>query len=390
MTSNEEADRRTRSFADVVSPAQGEAELALPRVQLSDRSAPPPRDLGPLKLLPGVWTGDGTGWNMIALPFHGAPPAPAGFKFRVLMNQYSEELRFTFVDHDVPNRGLVRPDQCEPAPSQPDPSQPDPNGPDQFVVALDYQQKIAQKVAEDQPPSPGLAGAANLPIHHEPGMWLHPRNRTFSDDNIEGDVVTEVELDVARLASIPHGNSVLALGTSRICDGMPEIPPISGLALGRFEDVRTPGYDFRSDPYLKPYKHYIKHPFKGDKGNEAGFPGFSPADMNEILRYDNRHANIVRTTTLTVDSTRKDAGISNAPFAAREAEPVSMKSTFWIQELAETDEQGNPRLRLQYSQVVMLHFFRPREDGFPGRAVWPHISIATLTKAPAPVVLTPA
>jgi hypothetical protein len=28
----------------------------------------------------------------------------------------------------------------------------------------------------------------------------------------------------------------------------------------------------------------------------------------------------------------------------------------------------------------MLNFFRPREDGLPGRAQWPHISIATLEK----------
>jgi hypothetical protein len=384
MASNEQRDLRTRSFADVVTPSAAEAAPALPRTRVSDRSAPLPPDLGPLELLPGVWTGSGTGWNMIALPFEQAPPPPAGFKFRVLMNQFSEELRFTFVDHDIPNRGLTRPDD-----PPPDPSQPNQARWDQFVVALDYQQKIAQVKAEDQPPSPGLAGLPGLPIHHEPGMWLHPRNRRFKDDNIHEDVVTQVELDVARLASIPHGNSVLALGTSKISAGMPEIPPISGMPSGRFEDIRTPGYDFKSDPYLKPYKHYVNKPFKG-LDQRPGFPGFSPADMNEILRFENQGVTIVRTTTLTVDSTRKEAGISNAPFSAREAEPVSMKSTFWIQELAETDAHGNPKLRLQYSQVVMLHFFRPREDEFPGRAVWPHISIATLEKVPEDYSLSPA
>ena len=38
----------------------------------------------------------------------------------------------------------------------------------------------------------------------------------------------------------------------------------------------------------------------------------------------------------------------------------------------------------------MLHFFRPREDEFPERAVWPHISIATLTKEPFPYRLEEA
>jgi hypothetical protein len=32
--------------------------------------------------------------------------------------------------------------------------------------------------------------------------------------------------------------------------------------------------------------------------------------------------------------------------------------------------------------LVMLHFFHPRQDEFPGRTVWPHISIATLEKMP--------
>jgi len=372
MTTGNQTDSRTRKFAEVVPPQP--TLLA----QVSTRSAPSLPDLGPLEQLLGVWIGQGTGWNMIALPFQKAPAPPAGFKFRVLMNQYDEELRFTFVDDDVPNRGLTRPG--------------DPDS-DQFVVTLDYQQKIAQVAQEDRPDGNGLAGEAGLPIHHEPGLWLYDKNRRTEDDQIKGDVVSELELDVARLASIPHGNSVLALGKSERHDGMPEIPPVSGLPSGRFEDVSTPDYDFRSDPdpYLEPYKHYIETPFMGNVSNVTvpGFPGFSPADMNQILRFANQGVNIVRTTTLTVDTDRKSGGITNVPFSVREAEPVSMKSTFWIQELDEKDETGKSKLRLQYSQVVMLHFFHPREDEFPGRAVWPHISIATLEKVPADYQLVP-
>jgi hypothetical protein len=257
-----------------------------------------------------------------------------------------------------------------------------------MVVTLDYQQKIAQVVAEDRPDSGGLAGAPGLPIHHEPGLWLYEKNRRSKADHIKEDVVSEVELDVARLASIPHGNSVLALGRSERHNGMPPIPPVSGLPSGRFEDVSTPDYDFKSDPYLEPYKHYIDHPFMGNV-TVPGFPGFSPADMNAILRFANQGVKIVRTTTLTVDTNQKSGGISNVPFSVREAEPVSMKSTFWIQELAEDDGTGKPKMRLQYSQVVMLNFFHPREDEFPGRVVWPHISIATLQKMPADYTLVP-
>ena len=137
---------------------------------------------------------------MIALPFQNAPSSPAGFKFRVLMNQYDEELLFTFVDDDVPNRGLSRPG----APDF-----------DQFVVTLDYQQKIAQVEAEDRP----TAADSRAQRTADP-----PRTRLVAvreespakDDQIKEDEVTEVELDVARLASIPHGNSVLALGKSAV------------------------------------------------------------------------------------------------------------------------------------------------------------------------------
>lgn len=369
MANEDNNDRRTRKFAEVVPPQPAHLE------RLSNRSAPPPLELGPLEQLLGVWIGRGTGWNMIALPFHNAPASPAGFKFRVLMNQYDEELRFTFVDDDVPNRGLTRP------------GNPDF---DQFIVTLDYQQKIAQVDAEDRPDSKGLAGLPGLPIHHEPGLWLYEKNRRSKEDQIKDDEVTEVELDVARLASIPHGNSVLALGRSERHNGMPPIPPLSGLPSGRFEDVSTPDYDFKSDPYLEPYKHYIDDPFMGNVAGVPGFPGFSPVDMNQILRFANQGVDIVRTTTLTVDTDQKSGGIRNIPFSVREADPVSMKSKFWIQELNEKDETGKPKLRLQYSQVVMLHFFRPREDEFPGRNVWPHISIATLEKMPADYELVPA
>ena len=41
-----------------------------------------------------------------------------------------------------------------------------------------------------------------------------------------------------------------------------------------------------------------------------------------------------------------------------------MKSTFWIQELAEKDDSGSPKLRLQYSSYG-LRFFEAENQGFP-------------------------
>ena len=102
--------------------------------------------------------------------------------------------------------------------------------------------------------------------------------------------------------------------------------------------------------------------------------------ISRDLRPFHADVNVVNTTTLTVDSTRENAGVINILFIVKQAEPVSLKSTFWIQELEEIDPNGYPKLRLQYSQVVMLDFFRPRQDEFSGRAQWPHVSINTLDK----------
>ena len=42
-------------------------------------------------------------------------------------------------------------------------------------------------------------------------------------------------------------------------------------------------------------------------------------------------------------------------------------------------DEGEPKLRLQYTQVVILDFFE-RRDGLPGLIRWPHVSISTLDK----------
>lgn len=305
------------------------------------------QELGPLKLLPGKWANlpnlPGRGWNMIALPFVAPPPPgiPFPLNYRLLVNQYNEELEFTLVDKAVPNRGVRL------APGTP-------ANTDQFLVTLDYQQRIKQIAADDFPKS-GLAGPADAVIHHEPGLWLHMTNQ-----------ITD-SLNIARLATIPHGDSVLAIGRSSEHSGAQSIPDISGLPIGVDQDLKN--------PYLAPYKHFNDNFFQGL---------FNPVSPNDLLEEANQGVEIEKTTVLDVDSTRPTAGIVNIPFIVRQANATVMKSTFWIQELKEKDKYGKPKLRLQYSQLVMLDFF-PRVDGLspgccPGLIQWPHVSINTLEK----------
>ena len=299
-------------------------------------------ELGPLTLLPGTWKSlPGRGWNMIALPFATEPESR--LNYRLLVNQYNEELKFSLVDKAVPNRGIQRSATTLDS--------------DQFIAALDYEQMITQIAAEDFPES-GKAGNAGLAIHHEPGLWLHMANETTNG------------LDIARLATIPHGDSVMALGTSRKLDGGPTIPDINGLPVGVNQDLAS--------RYLAPYKHFHDDPFKGVV-SASTFPGFDPVSPNDLLKLANEGVDIIKTTVLDVDTTVETGGIVNIPFIVKQANAAAMKSTFWIQELADTDTLGNPKLRLQYSQVVLLDFF-PRRDGLPGIIRWPHVSINTLEK----------
>ncbi|MBM7070387.1 heme-binding protein [Actibacterium sp. 188UL27-1] len=342
--------------------------------------------LGPLKLLPGTWanirpdhrledpdggtnafqgegtlTGagqspfDGRGWNIIALPF-----AQEGqFRnYRVLMNQYNEVLKFSKVDDNVPNRGITH-------------GRPAQNA-DQRIAALDYEQMIAQIAAEDFAIS-SQAGGSGLPIHHEPGLFLH-----MKEQRVEG-------FDICRLATIPHGNAANAIGRSQVIDGPPTIGDLSAFPEGLTDDVKlaVENVDPVQDPtnYLLPYHHFLKHPFTGVV-TAPGFPGFGPGNSNQLLQIGLPN-NVVRTTILQMDTDDMEAGIVNIPFIERQADAAVMRSTFWIMELEETDQHGQPKLVMAYSQFIFLDFF-DRRDGKPGLVRWPHISINMMEKIEEP------
>ena len=312
------------------------------RIELAQPQDP---DLGRLKDLPGKWEGKGRGWNMIALPFAG----PGPLDYRLLLNQYDEVLNFDLVDKGVPNRG-VSPDHNQQR--------------DQFIVTLDYEQVVTQVAVVDEPVST-VRGTPPNAIHHEPGLFLNMLNRIPDG------------FDIARLATIPHGDAALALGKSLKVEGPPVIRAIDALPVG----VNP---DFENNPYLAPYKHFHANPFKGNV-TAPGFPGFDPTAPHLLLQAANQGRNIVRTTVLDLDTANATGGIKNIPFVVKQADAASMKSTFWVNEFA-PDAQGNVALEMQYLQVVMLDFF-PKRDGTPGRIQWPHVSINTMKKV-SPVAAT--
>jgi len=306
--------------------------------------------LGALKQLPGKWinakagstTGfEGRGWNMIALPFE--DPAGGRADYRMLVNQYNETLEFQQIDGPVPNRGIDR-----------DTNQ----NTDQMLFGLDYQQGIKQlKVADSPATDESITGPEGGAIHHEPGFFLN-----IVDRRTDG-------MDICRLATIPHGDSVLAMGRSRSTDGAPTVPPIDGLPVGAVKDI--------DHPYLAPYKAFSgENAFKGNIPDNVPL-AFDVARPDKILADGIASLDVKHTTELALDTELATGGIVNIPFVVKQANATKMSSIFWIMELNDTDDQGRPKMALAYAQVVMLEFF-PRFGGVPGLIEWPHVSVNTM------------
>ena len=319
-----------------------------------------------IELLRGTWTSQAQGWNLIALPFK---DPSAKFNYRILMNQYGEKLSFNMPDKGVPNRGIT----------------PDSGETRQLIDAIAYEQIVIQKEVDDFPAS-GLRGKNEEGIHHEPGFFLQFLNHisvghTEEDGEKNG---PDVDLKIARLATIPHGNSVLAMGTvQHNIRGAPKIPK---------EDARPEriNNNVKKNPYLAPYKHFEDNPFFGKvPGSVTGFPGLFATDANAILKFALANEKVKKHTILNFDTKFRNKQltgipISNIPFVAREADTTEMHATFWIMELDNPDESAPTEFIMQYSQTVYLEFFDSEEKDSKGkfkRIRWPHVSINTLKKS---------
>ncbi len=330
--------------------------------------------LGVLAELPGVWENsdgfEGRAWNMIALPF--GTTGQFG-DFRLLLNQANETLDFDLVDLGVPNRGASRQDQ--------------------HLAALRYLQALDQVAAidaasasdgsviipatpdtndtpkgEQLQPGPGVPAGTPVGIHREPGLFLHLANLTGPPSSL-----VSGGPDLARLANIPHGDAVLAMGLNGAAAPTSGAPDFANAALKAAFDPLPIGLANTSlgNPYLGPYKHFHDNPFKGI---------FDPTDPLELL--DGAVAQVMpgstvlETTTFSVDSA-VSGGIQNIPFVVAQANAARVSATFWIEKVQKAD--GDIRFVLQYAQRVLLEFF-PRGDGNSGNIQWPHISVNTMIR----------
>jgi len=274
--------------------------------------------LGPLAGLAGKWSG--RGFNVIWRPNH----TPGQDRFLEL-NVTSEQIEFDPISGPIPNRGLLQPDIN--------------------MFGLTYLDQISDANVK--------AG-----LHIEPGLWAAvPKT---SNPNIGPTVV--------RLASIPHGTTVVAQGTASTAAAAPNIASIGIKPFTIGQPKST--IDF-------PEQTLTNHTSFRTAG--AGLTGVTQAmvnDPNTVLHAAIAGQHITSTTTLhvsTTDSPVPGGGTANTAFLKGGAQgpnavAATVTATFWLETL-----QGQSAVtQLQYSQIVLLNF-----NGLS----WPHVTVGTLHKA---------
>ncbi|MGN6174985.1 MAG: heme-binding protein [Streptosporangiaceae bacterium] len=274
--------------------------------------------LGPLAGLAGNWTGKG--FNVIWRPH---PLNPGGQDRFLELNVTSEQLDFGPALQQIPNRGLLQPNIS--------------------LAGLNYLQQISD-------------ANTNTKQHFEPGLWV-----TVPQTSDPHEPRT-----VARLASIPHGTTILLQGTAHTSAGGPTIPNVSIKPFTIGHPAQT--IDFPEQTLTTPTQF---------RTSGAGLTGITQQMVNNpdsVLKAAPT-PQITTTTTLHVsshDASLPGGGTANIAFLKGAADgpnavAAHVTATFWLQTL-QGDTQ--PR-RLQYSQLVLLNF-----NGLS----WPHVTVATLHK----------
>jgi hypothetical protein len=331
-----------------------------PSVRLSPATDEVQADLGFLAELAGNWHGHG--FNLIARPDH-----DGGGPLFLELNQTEETLKIDPIASPVPNRGFVESDIT--------------------LFGLTYLQKISDSVT----------GGA---LHIEPGIWITqpaiatPPEQPPNDGQI-----------IARMATIPHGNSLLAQGSAINLNPLPggtfQIAPVNTAPFAVGAPMKVGGTQGGFPAYNLADTSAAAVNFRTPFGN---IPQVAlPAEINgvpmqtvindptRLLQAAIKDQVIEKMVVLTIATEAVIAveppgtaittlngagGIENIPFLLPNANTATVFATFWI----ETIRHGTGSfLQLQYVQTVLLNF--PILGVTPvANLSWPHVSVATLRK----------
>lgn len=274
--------------------------------------------LGPLQDLPGFW--EGVGFSLIARPnFSGGNENGIYLE----LNMLRETIEFTTIGSPILNRGSMQEDIA--------------------IFGLTYIHRVTD----------GVTGGA---LHIEPGLWL----------NIPPTSAPSADASIARLATIPHGNSVCTVGFVQEVypnGAQPDIPPANTVPFAIGSQPPAPGSKNPFPEYdLSQPNIYRSTPLP---------PQITQAiidDPNTMLRNALKGQRPMKITRLITST--PEHGVSNIPFITSNADTPTLESVFAI-EVIET-ESGEEFLQLQYSQTALLNF---RGMSFP------HVTVGTLIKA---------
>lgn len=330
-------------------------DLGLPLINEPDQACPTAQGdaVGALQLLVGIWTNqafaNGQGgpdspysYNVMVLPQ--APDAPGWPEGFILKNmQYYEEITFSSIHGNAANRGGTGVQICNP---------------------LFYEQRIYISPASGayiEQHVPALV--SNTLVHAENGAWLV----LTSNDQFEGPYSTGKEVPgsmpptnfptLVKQISVPHGNSVLALGEAPPLDpqgvpisqpGSPTIPtanvfpdlPLQDLTAYGTQSAGNPNVEYTNNPNL-PLSNAL---------------AASPAGKYIMFQ---------------VDSKVGAGQVTNIGFEQQHAEVVQYSATYWLEAPGDSEDFT----QLQYTQTIILRI--PIGDQM---VEFPHITCNTLTK----------
>ena len=349
--------------------------------------------LGPLVAFTGTFRG--TGFNTIFRPDSTKTPTvlptPVAGSDNILeLNLTTETLSFSPSLGAVPNRGSG-------------------TEADAFLNGVPYLQTITDVTNPSQPTG----------IHFEPGLWVIVPATTAPAEGVS----------LVRMASIPHGTTITAQGTSTTVAGPPTIPAVD------------------MTPFTIAAPHG-KIPFPSQTATNKTTPRIPQdlttfiaaetitqamlTDPNTVLRNHIAGQKIVSTVVINISTTPAlplfGGGTDNIAFLLGDpnsvnpnANAIKMLATFWIETVEHTivvppfkpgqhpfalkpdmSHAGHglvptfhvePTIELTAQRVIKVHSTQIQYSqqvflNFKG-LTWPHISVATLVPA-SPIPVTPS
>jgi hypothetical protein len=379
----EQALEQTRGFRWREVPSTRERRLAA-------EAAPAGPDLGGIAGFVGTFSG--TGLNTIFRPqdFAVTPtplPKPAtGPNDNILeINLTEETLSFSAALGSIPNRGMVQGDA--------------------FLNGIPYLQTINDVSVPANP----------VGIHFEPGVWL----------SVPATTAPAESATIVRMASIPHGTTIEAQGTSFTVAGGPQINPVDITPF----PIGHPGQPIKFPSQTAADTATFRLPQDLTDFITAGTITQEILDNPNIILKKRADAQTITSTTVNVISTNPadplfGGGTDNIAFllgdktaTSPNADAIQMSAIFWVETVTEqirvpaytahrpvivrgATSAGNPVVsfsvtsqrptaedttidvsytQIQYTQTVLLNF-----NGL----TWPHVSVATLVpNEPVPVAI---